>query len=86
MEKVVLCSSSALQGGSAAPRARPPRRGDFGVLQDAWVRGCPPSGCPPPGLCVAFNVDVRDPQLFLGPPEAQFGYKVLQRVDGGEKW
>ncbi|KAK2540040.1 hypothetical protein Q9966_004617 [Columba livia] len=39
-----------------------------------------------PGLCVAFNVDVRDPQLFLGPPEAQFGYKVLQRVDGGEKW
>lgn len=56
------------------------------MLQDAWVRGCPPSGRPPPGLCVAFNVDVRDPQLFLGPPEAQFGYKVLQRVDGGEKW
>ncbi|KAK2518133.1 hypothetical protein Q9233_012644 [Columba guinea] len=39
-----------------------------------------------PGLCVGFNVDVRDPQLFLGPPEAQFGYKVLQRVVGGEKW
>ncbi|NWX11048.1 ITA10 protein, partial [Caloenas nicobarica] len=39
-----------------------------------------------PGLCVGFNVDVRDPRLFLGPPEAQFGYKVLQRVDDGEKW
>ncbi|XP_065713889.1 integrin alpha-10 isoform X1 [Patagioenas fasciata] len=39
-----------------------------------------------PGLCAGFNVDVRDPQLFLGPPEAQFGYKVLQRVDGEEKW
>uniref|UniRef100_A0A8B9MKU4 Integrin subunit alpha 10 n=1 Tax=Accipiter nisus TaxID=211598 RepID=A0A8B9MKU4_9AVES len=40
----------------------------------------------PPGLCVGFNVDVRHPRLFHGPAEAQFGYKVLQRVGGGEKW
>ncbi|KAK4807652.1 hypothetical protein QYF61_015998 [Mycteria americana] len=40
----------------------------------------------PPGLCVGFNVDVRRPRLFHGPAEAQFGYKVLQRAGGGEKW
>ncbi|XP_072702701.1 integrin alpha-10 isoform X2 [Ciconia boyciana] len=39
-----------------------------------------------PGLCVGFNVDVRRPWLFQGPAEAQFGYKVLQRAGGGEKW
>ncbi|XP_062454120.1 integrin alpha-10 isoform X1 [Rhea pennata] len=39
-----------------------------------------------PGLCAAFNVDVSSPRLFPGPPEAQFGYKVLQRAAGGRKW
>ncbi|XP_067169607.1 integrin alpha-10 [Apteryx mantelli] len=39
-----------------------------------------------PGLCAAFNVDVSSPRLFQGPPEAQFGYKVLQRAAGGRKW
>uniref|UniRef100_A0A8B9PKI9 Integrin subunit alpha 10 n=1 Tax=Apteryx owenii TaxID=8824 RepID=A0A8B9PKI9_APTOW len=38
------------------------------------------------GLCIAFNVDVSSPRLFQGPPEAQFGYKVLQRAAGGRKW
>lgn len=63
-------------------------RGASGCL-GPWVP--PPSGLailpvPPPGLCVGFNVDVRRPRLFHGPAEAQFGYKVLQRVGGGEKW
>ncbi|XP_068778621.1 integrin alpha-10 isoform X2 [Struthio camelus] len=39
-----------------------------------------------PGLCAAFNIDVSSPRLFHGPPEAQFGYKVLQRAAGGQKW
>ncbi|KAM6039500.1 integrin alpha-10 [Chlamydotis macqueenii] len=39
-----------------------------------------------PGLCAGFNVDVRRPRLFHGPAEAQFGYSVLQRAGGGEKW
>ncbi|XP_075301208.1 integrin alpha-10 isoform X2 [Opisthocomus hoazin] len=39
-----------------------------------------------PGLCVGFNIDVRHPRLFHGPPEAQFGYKVLQWAGDGEKW
>ncbi|XP_009465389.1 PREDICTED: integrin alpha-10 [Nipponia nippon] len=38
------------------------------------------------GLCAGFNVDVKRPRLFHGPAEAQFGYKVLQRAGGGEKW
>uniref|UniRef100_A0A8B9SZS9 Integrin subunit alpha 10 n=1 Tax=Anas platyrhynchos TaxID=8839 RepID=A0A8B9SZS9_ANAPL len=36
--------------------------------------------------CGAFNIDVSSPQFFHGPPEAQFGYKVLQRVAGGDRW
>ncbi|XP_066842021.1 integrin alpha-10 [Anser cygnoides] len=39
-----------------------------------------------PGLCGAFNIDVSSPRLFHGPPEAQFGYKVLQRAAGGDRW
>ncbi|KAM6288830.1 LOW QUALITY PROTEIN: integrin alpha-10-like, partial [Aegotheles albertisi] len=39
-----------------------------------------------PGLCGGFNIDVRRPRVFRGPAEAQFGYKVLQRASGGEKW
>lgn len=39
-----------------------------------------------PGPCGAFNIDVSSPQFFHGPPEAQFGYKVLQRVAGGDRW
>ncbi|XP_077697731.1 integrin alpha-10 [Eretmochelys imbricata] len=38
------------------------------------------------GLCRSFNIDVKRPQIFQGPPEAQFGYKVLQHEAGGEKW
>uniref|UniRef100_A0A8C8RJX2 Integrin subunit alpha 10 n=1 Tax=Pelusios castaneus TaxID=367368 RepID=A0A8C8RJX2_9SAUR len=37
-------------------------------------------------LCRSFNIDVKRPQIFQGPPEAQFGYKVLQHKVGGEKW
>ncbi|XP_074837530.1 integrin alpha-10 [Carettochelys insculpta] len=38
------------------------------------------------GLCISFNIEVKRPQIFQGPPEAQFGYKVLQHEAGGEKW
>ncbi|XP_075764480.1 integrin alpha-10 [Pelodiscus sinensis] len=38
------------------------------------------------GLCRSFNIDVKKPRIFQGPPEAQFGYKVLQHEAGGEKW
>ncbi|KAI4580511.1 hypothetical protein MJT46_019280, partial [Ovis ammon polii x Ovis aries] len=40
----------------------------------------------PPGLCLPFNLDVHRPRLFLGPPEAEFGYSVLQHVGGGRQW
>ncbi|KAM4644554.1 integrin alpha-10 [Amazona ochrocephala] len=39
-----------------------------------------------PGLCVGFNIDVTHPRLFHGPAQAQFGYKVLQWVNGTERW
>ncbi|NXW47964.1 ITA11 protein, partial [Nyctiprogne leucopyga] len=39
-----------------------------------------------PGLCVGFNLDVGHPWLIPGPAEAQFGYRVLQRVANGERW
>ncbi|XP_044800386.2 integrin alpha-10 isoform X6 [Bubalus bubalis] len=38
------------------------------------------------GLCSSFNLDVHRPRLFLGPPEAEFGYSVLQHVGGGRQW
>ncbi|KAM5293854.1 integrin alpha-10 isoform 3-T3 [Glossophaga mutica] len=38
------------------------------------------------GLCSPFNLDVRHPHLFPGPPEAEFGYSVLQHVGGGQRW
>ncbi|KAM4690303.1 integrin alpha-10 [Rhinophrynus dorsalis] len=34
----------------------------------------------------SFNIDARRPQIFLGPEEAQFGYKVLQHEAEGKKW
>ncbi|XP_023390599.1 integrin alpha-10, partial [Pteropus vampyrus] len=40
----------------------------------------------PPGLCSPFNLDVHHPRLFPGPPEAEFGYSVLQHVGGGRRW
>ncbi|KAM6309350.1 integrin alpha-10 [Podargus strigoides] len=39
-----------------------------------------------PGLCVGFNIDVRRPRVFQGPPQSQFGYRVLQRGGDGERW
>ncbi|KAG8517653.1 Integrin alpha-10, partial [Galemys pyrenaicus] len=39
----------------------------------------------PPGLGTPFNLDVRHPRLFPGPPEAEFGYSVLQHVEGGQR-
>uniref|UniRef100_A0A670JQW4 Integrin subunit alpha 10 n=1 Tax=Podarcis muralis TaxID=64176 RepID=A0A670JQW4_PODMU len=33
-----------------------------------------------------FNIDVKRPQIFRGPQEAQFGYKVLQYTAQGQKW
>ncbi|XP_077012044.1 integrin alpha-10 isoform X7 [Tamandua tetradactyla] len=38
------------------------------------------------GLCSPFNLDVHHPRLFPGPPEAAFGYSVLQHVGGGQRW
>ncbi|XP_073906712.1 integrin alpha-10 isoform X3 [Castor canadensis] len=38
------------------------------------------------GLCSPFNLDVHHPRLFTGPPEAEFGYSVLQHVGGGQPW
>ncbi|XP_004647909.1 integrin alpha-10 [Octodon degus] len=38
------------------------------------------------GLCLPFNLDVHHPRLFTGPPEAEFGYSVLQHVGGGQRW
>ncbi|XP_036199150.1 integrin alpha-10 isoform X1 [Myotis myotis] len=38
------------------------------------------------GLCSPFNLDVHHPRLFPGPPEAEFGYSVLQHVGGGQRW
>ncbi|XP_053906915.1 integrin alpha-10 [Cuculus canorus] len=50
-------------------------------------RGCPllPALLLLPGLSLGFNVDVRRPQVFWGPAEAQFGYRVLQRANGRER-
>nr|XP_035968894.1 integrin alpha-10 isoform X5 [Halichoerus grypus] len=38
------------------------------------------------GLCSPFNLDVHRPRIFPGPPEAEFGYSVLQHVGGGRRW
>ncbi|XP_072802776.1 integrin alpha-10 isoform X3 [Vicugna pacos] len=38
------------------------------------------------GFCCPFNLDVHRPRLFPGPPEAEFGYSVLQHVGGGRRW
>ncbi|XP_063002172.1 integrin alpha-10 [Elgaria multicarinata webbii] len=39
-----------------------------------------------PGFGSPFNIDVKRPQIFRGPQEAQFGYKVLQYTAQGQKW
>ncbi|RLV63862.1 hypothetical protein DV515_00017837 [Chloebia gouldiae] len=39
-----------------------------------------------PGLGEGFSLDVRRSRLFRGPPESQFGYRVLQRGGDGDKW
>ncbi|NWT77472.1 ITA10 protein, partial [Lanius ludovicianus] len=39
-----------------------------------------------PGLCEGFNIDVKQPRVFQGPPESQFGYRVLQWGGDGDKW
>ncbi|CAI5797840.1 integrin alpha-10 [Podarcis lilfordi] len=39
-----------------------------------------------PGFGTPFNIDVKRPQIFRGPQEAQFGYKVLQYTAQGQKW
>ncbi|KAM5256054.1 integrin alpha-10 [Ctenodactylus gundi] len=38
------------------------------------------------GVCSPFNLDVHHLRLFTGPPEAEFGYSVLQHVGGGQRW
>uniref|UniRef100_A0A2K5VES0 Integrin subunit alpha 10 n=1 Tax=Macaca fascicularis TaxID=9541 RepID=A0A2K5VES0_MACFA len=38
------------------------------------------------GLCSPFNLDEHHPRLFPGPPEAEFGYSVLQHIGGGQRW
>ncbi|XP_017695138.1 PREDICTED: integrin alpha-10 [Lepidothrix coronata] len=39
----------------------------------------------PPGLCAGFNIDVEHPRVFRGPPESQFGYRVLQWGGDGDR-
>ncbi|XP_014117498.1 PREDICTED: integrin alpha-10 isoform X1 [Pseudopodoces humilis] len=39
-----------------------------------------------PGLCEGFNIDVGHSRIFQGPPESQFGYRVLQWGGNGDKW
>ncbi|NXQ43506.1 ITA10 protein, partial [Catharus fuscescens] len=39
-----------------------------------------------PGLCEGFNIDVGRSRVFQGPPESQFGYRVLQWGGDGDKW
>uniref|UniRef100_A0A8C5TBI1 VWFA domain-containing protein n=1 Tax=Malurus cyaneus samueli TaxID=2593467 RepID=A0A8C5TBI1_9PASS len=39
-----------------------------------------------PGLCEGFNIDVWHPRVFQGPPESQFGYRVLQWGGDEDKW
>ncbi|XP_063277313.1 integrin alpha-10 [Prinia subflava] len=39
-----------------------------------------------PGLSEGFNIDVRHLQVFQGPPESQFGYRLLQWGGDGDKW
>ncbi|NWT60206.1 ITA10 protein, partial [Erythrocercus mccallii] len=39
-----------------------------------------------PGLCEGFNIDVGHLRVFQGPPESQFGYRVLQWGGDGDKW
>ncbi|NXP37222.1 ITA10 protein, partial [Leiothrix lutea] len=39
-----------------------------------------------PGLCEGFNIDVGHSRVFQGPPESQFGYRVLQWGGDGDKW
>ncbi|XP_042295966.1 integrin alpha-10 [Sceloporus undulatus] len=39
-----------------------------------------------PWFGASFNIDVKRPQVFRGPQEAQFGYKVLQYTGQGQKW
>uniref|UniRef100_A0A8B9BUC8 Uncharacterized protein n=1 Tax=Anser brachyrhynchus TaxID=132585 RepID=A0A8B9BUC8_9AVES len=65
--------------GSRAPKGR-------GVGAGGDVGAPRPALAVSPGLCGAFNIDVSSPRLFHGPPEAQFGYKVLQRAAGGDRW
>ncbi|KAJ1081209.1 hypothetical protein NDU88_001392 [Pleurodeles waltl] len=38
------------------------------------------------GFCNPFNIDVKRPQVFHGPQDVQFGYKVLQHEAEGQKW
>ncbi|XP_072500737.1 integrin alpha-10 isoform X1 [Notamacropus eugenii] len=46
----------------------------------------PPPSLLLPGLCFSFNLDDSHPRLFQGPPEAEFGYSILQHVGGGRRW
>nr|XP_041577074.1 integrin alpha-10 [Taeniopygia guttata] len=39
-----------------------------------------------PGLGEGFSLDARRARIFRGPPESQFGYRVLQRGGDGDKW
>ncbi|OWK49577.1 Integrin alpha-10 [Lonchura striata] len=39
-----------------------------------------------PALGEGFSLDARRSRLFRGPPESQFGYRVLQRGGDGDKW
>ncbi|KAM8794306.1 integrin alpha-10 [Eudromia elegans] len=67
--------------------AQPERRfvphGGVGGRRTPGPRGAALRAPVPAGLCVAFNVDVSSPRVLRGPPEAQFGYQVLQRAAGG---
>ncbi|XP_071273385.1 integrin alpha-10 [Agelaius tricolor] len=39
-----------------------------------------------PGVAEGFNIDMGSARVFLGPPESQFGYRVLQWGSDGDRW
>nr|XP_031362725.1 integrin alpha-10 [Lonchura striata domestica] len=61
----------------------------FGVLGGFFFGVLSPHpflGTPSAALGEGFSLDARRSRLFRGPPESQFGYRVLQRGGDGDKW
>ncbi|KAF7238393.1 Integrin alpha-10 [Varanus komodoensis] len=71
------------RGSRDVPRAQPPRAA---LRPGRLLLALPPLLLLLPGFGCPFNIDVKRPQIFRGPREAQFGYKVLQHSAQGQKW